>query len=299
MNKAKCPLCHSTRYIQLQVLLTSDIVDQYRNILQMEVSSYFDSDQVMVCQCVECHVIFFVNGRPADSKFYAEIQKHPWYYEADKVEFQYAISKITEHNPSSILEIGCGEGAFLKKIKTAYAVKAREYNESAIRKLLESGIELDMPDDKYDFVVAFQVLEHVPDTREFLQLCIDKLNDGGHLLLTVPNQDSKFISEVFHCTDQPPHHMTRWHKRALLKLGDLFDLDVVEYYEEPMIFIHYMRLIDTRRRTLPLNGLFEGERKDDFRKIVASIDRVMAPYFYDFANLPGHTHGVLLRKRRS
>jgi 2-polyprenyl-3-methyl-5-hydroxy-6-metoxy-1,4-benzoquinol methylase len=292
-----CPLCKSSRYIQLQEIESSLIIDEYRRLLKMEVASFFESDKVIICQCIECQLIYMLHGKPADSAFYAEIQKHPWYYEEDKPEFQYAISKILQYHPSAILEVGCGEGAFLKKIKTGYTVKGREYNESAIRKLKESGIELDAPEDRYDFIVSFQVLEHVPDPGDFIQACVDKLHDGGYLLFTVPNNDSKYIRESFQVLNLPPHHMTRWNKQALYRLGEIYRMDVVDYYEEPMRFIHYRGLIDARRRKLPLGDLFTGERKDDFRKIVASIDRVLAPYFFDHVNDPGHTHGILLRKR--
>lgn len=81
--------------------------------------------------------------------------------------------------------------------------------EDSIQKMIEKGIELDQPDDQYDFVCNFQVLEHVPDAYDFIKIMVDKLKPGGHLLITVPNSDSKYYTERFGALDYPPHHMTQ------------------------------------------------------------------------------------------
>ena len=221
-----------------------------------------------------------------------ESRRHVWLKEIQASDL---IEKYRRFFQTSVLEIGCGDGRFLKKICRLFPVRAREYNEKALKKLAQMGIPLDEEGMKYDFVMAFQVLEHVEDVKGFLDLCVEKLNDGGYLLITVPNNDSKYINEVDVILDHPPHHATQWPKAALYEVARIYSLDVEEYYVDPLRFEHYRAIIDSRRRTLPLGDLFE-QSGGVFRHLVSAIDRVLAPYFYDLVSYPGHTHGCLYKK---
>ena len=89
-----------------------------------------------------------------------------------------------------MLDVGCGRGAFLKKIHKTFDVKGFEKNPDAIGQLAKEGIEFDTGEDKYDFIVSFQALEHVENPKVFLEDAFGKLNAGGYLLVTVPNSNS-------------------------------------------------------------------------------------------------------------
>jgi len=290
-----CPLCESTRRVLLREIQTDDLIARYRKSFQIDIGHYFSDRTVFLLQCVDCKLKYFHPRMEGRSDLYEQLEKFYWYYQNEKPEFEYALEKLIEKKPSSVLEIGCGDGRFLKKIRSLFPVRAREYNENALKKLAQMGIQLDEEGMKYDFVMVFQVLEHVEDVRGFLDLCVEKLNDGGYLLITVPNNDSPYAKEVDDILDQPPHHSTQWPKAALYEIARRYSLSVEEYYVEPVRFMHYRAIIDARRRTLPLGDLFE-QSGGVFRPLVSAIDRVLAPYFYDFVSYPGHTHGCLYKK---
>ena len=57
-------------------------------------------------------------------------------------------------------------------------------NAEGIRR--EDMTRLSFHDDQFDFVLSFEVLEHVPDYRAALQQCARVLKPGGALLMTTP-----------------------------------------------------------------------------------------------------------------
>jgi 2-polyprenyl-3-methyl-5-hydroxy-6-metoxy-1,4-benzoquinol methylase len=106
-----------------------------------------------------------------------------------------------------ILEVGSGMGMFVVvSRKLGLNVQgiepcANSYNDlnDAINELLsqnnipndailrEAGEKLPWPDQTFDIVVAFQVLEHVADPAQTLRECLRVLKPGGKLFMDMPN----------------------------------------------------------------------------------------------------------------
>jgi SAM-dependent methyltransferase len=53
--------------------------------------------------------------------------------------------------------------------------------------VLTGGFELPFPDDKFDLVTSFQVLEHVPDPLAYLREMARVTRPGGKVILATPN----------------------------------------------------------------------------------------------------------------
>jgi SAM-dependent methyltransferase len=71
---------------------------------------------------------------------------------------------------------------------------------------------------KFDLIMAFEIIEHVPDTKKFILDINNSLTENGVFVGSVPNRDRLFASlnravEEF---DWPPHHLT-WFDRVSLK----------------------------------------------------------------------------------
>ena len=292
MTDSACPMCGSTRSIKIIEHDSSFLAQFYEDLYKVDVTRFLPEPVVGTYRCTDCDLKVHRPALPGDSNFYDEMQKFPFYYEESKPEFTYAVNQVLKMNPASILEMGCGSGKFLKKISTAFNVKGSEHSQKSIEILQQTGISLDTPSDTYDFICSFQVLEHVEDVNGFLTTATEKLHDGGHLLVTVPNNDSKYYQERFGILDYPPHHLTQWSRKALYSIADIFGLTVVEYYEEPLRIEHYQALIKSRRKSIS-----KGKIKTLVAKIAGIIlDGVITPYMIDMVNYPGHTHGILLRK---
>lgn len=111
----------------------------------------------------------------------------------------FAVRAIEIQRPATVLEIGCGTGAFLlsplaQKFPDIHfiGVDSDEPSIAYGNKYFASGNLvfatelLDCASD-FDFVIASEVLEHVDAPVDFLRFAGSKLSARGQVLLTVPN----------------------------------------------------------------------------------------------------------------
>lgn len=99
-------------------------------------------------------------------------------------------------NGGNILEFGSATGEFLyEAAKKGYCVSSVDLHPAVLNinktEKLRQVVKLDasLYKDKrtYDAIVAFHVIEHLTDPREFLSNCYRALNPHGVLFLEVPN----------------------------------------------------------------------------------------------------------------
>lgn len=57
---------------------------------------------------------------------------------------------------------------------------------------------LNVPDNYFDFVISFQVIEHIKDDSEFIKEAYRVLKPGGRLILTTPNIKSSLTRNPWH-----------------------------------------------------------------------------------------------------
>ncbi len=122
----------------------------------------------------------------------------------------FVCEKIAEESPNIIMDIGCGTGMLLTRDVakafpkiTIHGVESDlttvEYAKKANGDISNMTFFEEAPkEQKYDMIIASEVLEHVDDPNAFLQYLYSKLNPGGSLLITVPNGYGifEFLSSV-------------------------------------------------------------------------------------------------------
>ncbi|MDH5608900.1 MAG: class I SAM-dependent methyltransferase [Cyclobacteriaceae bacterium] len=122
----------------------------------------------------------------------------------------------------SLLEMGCGEGRGVTEI----APLAKQYTaidkiETVIQKLkvrypayrFETGHfpPLPFPDNSFDTIVSFQVIEHIKNDRLFLNEIHRVLAPGGKALITTPN--------IRMTLSRNPWHIREYTADELITLG--------------------------------------------------------------------------------
>jgi SAM-dependent methyltransferase len=137
----------------------------------------------------------------------------------------------------AVLDIGCGEGAFLKSIRPLVArASGWDPTPQVAERAGEQGIDVSTGDlatfvaanrATFDVVCAFQVIEHLPRIQPLLRLALECLQPGGSLFVSVPNR-LRLTRDSFEALDCPPHHMSRWSPASVHVLGKILDLDLVE-----------------------------------------------------------------------
>ncbi len=105
-----------------------------------------------------------------------------------------------------VLDIGCGGGVMCEPVAALGATiigadPAKGAIEAAKLHALRSGIEIDYrcttaealadAGEKFDIVLAMEVIEHVADTDVFLARCAELVNPGGLMMLSTINRTVK------------------------------------------------------------------------------------------------------------
>jgi methionine biosynthesis protein MetW len=97
---------------------------------------------------------------------------------------------------SKILDIGCGDGDLKNFLDSPsyYGIDGnKEYiltltNQSVKAKQMDFNKE-EMPfkNEKFDFILMLDILEHVANPKKMIQDSKKRLNEGGKLIITLPN----------------------------------------------------------------------------------------------------------------
>ena len=121
-------------------------------------------------------------------------------YEYRKNEFgseryRYVIERLgLQHEKIKLLDVGCGAGYFLSYLKDkGVQSKGLEVTQSLVEYCQTQGINVqstdveEEPDNEYDVIVMFDVLEHLYDPVLFINSLKNKLKENGYIVAYTPN----------------------------------------------------------------------------------------------------------------
>jgi 2-polyprenyl-3-methyl-5-hydroxy-6-metoxy-1,4-benzoquinol methylase len=116
----------------------------------------------------------------------------------------YEMLKPFLHKDLSILDFGCGEGAFSQRlVDLGFNVDACDIDTTQVKAKVNNLITLDLNkpnisdsfNKKYDCIIAMEVIEHVESPWKFIRDMMSILNNSGIILLSTPNI-SNFASRL-------------------------------------------------------------------------------------------------------
>lgn len=244
MNEIKSPIDIEYNATKVGAISTNEIIALYKKDFKIDVSKYFlGLDEIFIYKCSKTgYNFYFPYELQGDDLLYSELQKLSWYYDPWKWEHTEAIKHIDSND--RILEIGCGTGGFLEKLKSSnISYCGLELNKKAIKEAQSKGLRVydELVNDHakkfseyYDVVCSFQVLEHIFEVREFIADQLKCLKKGGRLIISVPNNDS-YLKYQKNSLNMPPHHMGLWNEESLKNLGKVFDLRFDNVIYEPAV----------------------------------------------------------------
>ena len=243
MSLSKCPLCGSEHTGIVDIISKDKLRKVYLKEYQTDIDADVHTDMILN-QCNSCDLKYFTPSCTGSQNFYSDLQKFDWYYKDEKLEYDYVTQFIKPKD--SVLEVGCGKGAFSAKLKTKkyvgleFSQTACEMGRQAGRDIYAESIEdhAIVEAGKYDVVCSFQVLEHTSNPKSFIESCVKCLKPGGTLILTVPSEDSFLQHIQDFALNMPPHHVTKWTDKCLINIQNLFDVKHVLNYHEPLNSFH-------------------------------------------------------------
>ncbi|MCE7979651.1 MAG: methyltransferase domain-containing protein [Caldilinea sp. CFX5] len=251
------PLTNTNEIKHIKDIAVDNLCLEWKNRYGIDVSGDIGHNSIIsLYECSKTHLQFFTPADVAGSgAFYSSLQQYDWYYIPHKWEHDMALNDINFNQ--RVIEVGSGFGTFVQRLTESRNVDATglELNPTAVsvarsngRHVVKATIEEVAQNDpgSYDVLCAFQVLEHVPNIKEFLWSCIDATRKGGALLFCVPNSDS-FLKYQHNLLDLPPHHMSRWSKFTFQALENLFPIKLEKVLFEPLAYYHINGYIDAYR----------------------------------------------------
>jgi SAM-dependent methyltransferase len=159
---------------------------------------------------------------------------------------------VSDLNPSSILDVGCGDGRLLGLEATGARKVGADLSERSIQfaRAFHPGLDFRVADaagldETFDVVLAMEVLEHVPDDRVagFLRALEARTRPGGHVVVSVPTVVLPL---------NPKHY--RHYDLSLLK--DQLDASGVELQVERVQYVYRHPWIMRMYRRVTLNRLW-------------------------------------------
>ncbi len=160
----------------------------------------------------------------------------------------------------TLLDAGCGTGNFLTAAWNAgYSVTGVELDPEAARFAahlcgharvhalsLERFVERN-PQERFDVVTFFEVLEHQADPSSFLRAALSALRPGGYIALSVPNRE-RWLTGI-DPIDYPPNHFLRWNPFSLRFFLEAHGLQVLSLREQPAGLAYTAQMLNIALRS--------------------------------------------------
>lgn len=191
------------------------------------------------------------------------------------------ISKKLEINGKNSLEIGFGAGEILKFMaKKGANVTGFDFSQQAVElarqrissskfvnKILITDDEKSIKIGFYDFVIAFEVLEHIEDDSQAFEKWLSYLKPGGSLIISVPAHMSKWCKN-----DIWAGHIKRYEQHELKKLGKRKNITIKQLwnYGYPLILL-LDKLLNKTRKDVKFNEQNINQKITQTKK--SGIDR--------------------------
>lgn len=191
---------------------------------------------------------------------------------------QYFLRDAQTPGRGSLLDIGCGTGNFLAAARErGYEVSGTELDRNAAGFAREKlglpqvfGLTLAEfaqrhPEQKFDVVTFFEVLEHQAEPAAFLRNVKACLKARGYVGLSVPNRERWLTGPDV--LDYPPNHFLRWSPATLKSFLRAQGFEILSMREEPAGIAYTAQMINMKLRT-GLSRRVGGGAPESFRDVM-------------------------------
>lgn len=188
-----------------------------------------------------------------------------------------------------VIDLGCGEAPYKEEIEgiadqyIAVDWQASRHDVSRVDVFTDISKSLPFRDSAADTVVAFQVLEHIPEPELFLAECFRVLRSGGTLFLTTP-----FMWHIHEAPDDY-YRFTRYGLAYLLEKSGFIEIDIKETTGFWQMLVLKLNYHTTRFAWGPLRVLWIP---------VWWLGQILSPVLDRFDKRPGETAGYTMLAKK-
>ena len=125
------------------------------------------------------------------------------------IEYRFVFEQLNQLQPRTILDVGTGTTALPQLMRDCGFLvtatdKVHEYWGGPIHNrhyfVIDDDIRQSRLTDQFDVVTCISTLEHIPEHEQSVAELFKLLNPGGHLILTCPYNDRRYVANVY---DEP------------------------------------------------------------------------------------------------
>lgn len=232
----KCPWCGSNK-AQINLWLKDE---------------FLTKKDFHICECLNCGLLYTM-PRPSKEKIGAYYKSDEYYshqenkkgfvprlYEAiKKINLKHKFRLASRDLPvGKLLDIGCGVGDFLHVAENKGwqctgvepSEEAREIARQRIKGDLLYSEDLNhLPDQSFDLITMWHVLEHVDDLKWQVAQLQRLIKPNGRIVIAVPNYrsyDGRFYNAYWAAYDVP-RHLNHFNRTVLTKMFKTSGLSLV------------------------------------------------------------------------
>lgn len=218
-----------------------------KDYLEHKVCPLTESKRIVKLKGYERH--FLVKSKPLNFVFCSripstrELEKHYSSYDRKleisditRYRYQQLLDELEPYKKTgNLLDVGCGMGDFLEIANDrGWKVYGTEFTNDAIEVCEQKGIIMFkgpinsnwFKKISFDVITSFEVIEHINNPREDMQIISDSLRTGGVFYCTTPNFNSleRRILKANYNIIEYPEHLCYYTKRTLNYLMNEFEL---------------------------------------------------------------------------
>jgi SAM-dependent methyltransferase len=218
---------------------------------------------------------------------------------------KFFINRFRKKQKGNLLDVGCGNGVFLKEAqKIGFEVYGIDFDSKSIKVAkekfgLKNTFVMSIKDFyfyakeqnlKFDVITFFEVLEHQDNPDEFIFYVKEILNPNGYIVGSLPNRNSTFAyfyRGKFDTNDLPPHHFLWFSQKALKNFFDINGLNI-SFLNNKNIegLVIQLEMFITRKVGYKLKvGLKSDVRVNWLQKIIPILKALRKFLIYPFAYL--------------
>jgi SAM-dependent methyltransferase len=294
-SKSKCPLCGNG-----QVVPFMTTTDRF----------HWRAEEYDLMRCSGCSYVWLADPpKPEEMGPHYSEDYHRVIMAAGENSgpgrWQRQCDTIMHHkNGGAILDIGCSSGGFLKTMKgAAWKLYGIEMEASTAAKakaatgaevFVGDALDAPFPDETFDVITGFDLLEHVYHPREFLAKVQQWLKPGGIVYLGLPNIDSweAHIFGTYWYGLELPRHLSHFSPRSLRHVFNSLGFQEVSlltprtsYIEHSASYLRSEMIKRTGSTPVPMSK--RGRRNIVWRAARKGLQLSMAVPFSQIASMAG------------
>jgi 2-polyprenyl-3-methyl-5-hydroxy-6-metoxy-1,4-benzoquinol methylase len=155
---------------------------------------------------------------------FAELERDHWWFRGRRTVYMGLLrSQLQTDPPGRVLDLGCGLGGFLDELRgLGFEVYAADMDHESLRYCESRGMtraaevdcySLPYPDNCFDWVTLFDVVEHIEHDDRIMDEVCRVLKPGGRVMLSVPAYQFLYANN-----DRVARHYRRYTRGSIERL---------------------------------------------------------------------------------